>query len=589
MLLVNDSISQSLDNAESVLPGISEESMLATKQRVEAKVNAMNASEKAAWADGITRRLREASLQALDAYYTFEERKRTMLETVQEAAFGGAWRLCGYSSWEEYWTNELSEVRLFESIAERNDMIAHLKSHGFSQRQIAPVVGLSQVGVQKILKSASKKVDDIVTSQVTELSDNKHDSDSKSTNSGQVITKLSPSHSESSSVPVVQKSGLQGERETVRGINEVEQAASRSVDEMVRDWYWLKGLRFIDGLSARQIADDYSIPRKTVDYTLTNVGAKYTREISVLWLRIHLASRAGKTVALISNELGVAAIGVRFALERMHGAHTTDPSNTGAPWIRYIVDQASFEDWWNNGTNHVGVLKLVTGDPVTTSELAEIVGLSQPRVTQTLTDWAQWCGLPERRKMMLVEQEEGQSNWRVAAGASLDEPDRLVDFTVLQVAAANDITDQFYRKPHKWVEKGKIADSSPSSWFDLVDRHMTLNVQPPEVGPYYNSLLLLITKYYERTVSWINMIVNTPTGVGMDTMIPWADSWINTLRPQANMTRKIMLNRSVTMKQREEALTVVNRLIAEYQQVADQLKDQLAQDARNLPPGHRGL
>ena len=146
-VISNDTISQSLDNAESVLPGFSEESMLATKQRVEAKVNAMNASEKAAWADGITRRLREASLQALDAYYTFEERKRTMLETVQEAAFGGAWRLCGYASWEEYWTNELSEVRLFESIAECTDMIAHLKSQGFSQRQIAPVVGLCQSGV----------------------------------------------------------------------------------------------------------------------------------------------------------------------------------------------------------------------------------------------------------------------------------------------------------------------------------------------------------------------------------------------------------------------------------------------------------
>ena len=144
----------------------------AARTRYEAKVKAMAPRERLAWADEVTKRLRGCVLDVADAHYTFEERKRLLLETMQEAAFGKAWQISGYKSWDEYWQAEFTDAKLFDSVKERNELIAHLKANSFSQRQIAPIVGLTQQSVQKILR--------------------KQDSDQ----GGQLTTKLSVAHHE---------------------------------------------------------------------------------------------------------------------------------------------------------------------------------------------------------------------------------------------------------------------------------------------------------------------------------------------------------------------------------------------------------
>ena len=157
----------------------------AARTRYEAKVKAMAPRERLAWADEVTKRLRGCVLDVADAHYTFEERKRLLLETMQEAAFGKAWQISGYKSWDEYWQAEFTDAKLFDSVKERNELIAHLKANSFSQRQIAPIVGLTQQSVQKILR---KQDSDQGGQLTTKLSVAHHEGNGEAT--GQLTTEL---------------------------------------------------------------------------------------------------------------------------------------------------------------------------------------------------------------------------------------------------------------------------------------------------------------------------------------------------------------------------------------------------------------
>lgn len=551
----------------------------AARARYEAKVKAMTPRERLAWADEVTKRLRGCVLDVADAHYTFEERKRLLLETMQEAAFGKAWQISGYKSWDEYWLNEFTDAKLFDSVKERNELIAHLKANSFSQRQIAPIVGLSQVGVLKVLKQQEQ------------------DSDK----GGQLITELSVAHPEpdAASGPVdqmpVASLALTGSRGMVRGINDRPQSLPRSADEIVCDWLWIRGLKALEGKSSRQIAEERGIPRKTIDYTIA-MAVKDPKTRAKWWLKVMDLSREGLSVAGIAEKLGLQVLAVRFVLERMQGqAHRDDPDNwPGGPTAQDLVDQASLEEWWGSGDGHDSPLRLLDGRATSVSEIAALMGVKQPRVTQILEAWAMEIGLPDRRKRTMQEQPaveivetEPQKTLRESAGIS-DERPEVIDASMRAERHGDDMYEGYWRKPSRWTKRGEPVDSSPCQWMQRVDAEITL-FEPPKTGGYYSPLTYCMNDFLPRVFGWYNMIAFCYQGIGRDNIRPFFDNGLMGFRMLPRALDSLSRCLDIEPDQRRALFETVRDMQAELKRMETRLARACADDVRAMPAGHRGL
>ena len=568
----------------------------AARARYEAKVKAMAPRERLAWADEVTKRLRGCVLDVADAHYTFEERKRLLLETMQEAAFGKAWQISGYKSWDEYWQAEFTDAKLFDSVKERNELIAHLKANSFSQRQIAPIVGLTQQSVQKILR---KQDSDQGGQLTTKLSVAHHEGNGEAT--GQLTTELSVGHSESgvTSGPVDQKPvaslAMAGSRGVVRGINDRSQSLPRSADEIVCDWLWIRGLKALEGKSSRQIAEERGIPRKTIDYTIA-MAVKDPKTRAKWWLKVMDLSREGLSVAGIAENLGLQVLAVRFVLERMQGtAHRDDPDDwPGSPLAQDLVDQASLEEWWGSGDGHDSPLRLLDGRATSVSEIAALMGVKQPRVTQILEAWAMEIGLPDRRKRTAQEQPEveivetePQKTLRESAGIS-DERPEVIDASMRAERHGDDMYEGYWRKPSRWTKRGEPVDSSPCQWMQRVDAEITL-FEPPKTGGYYSPLTYCMNDFLPRVFGWYNMIAYCYQGIGQDNIRPFFDNGLMGFRMLPRALDSLSKSLDITPDHRRALYETVRDMQGELKRMETRLAGACADDVRAMPAGHRGL
>ncbi|MDY4677388.1 MAG: AraC family transcriptional regulator [Bifidobacterium tsurumiense] len=520
---VSDDTGQSLGSAVES-NGISQASgslMLdeSAREDIEARVEAMGPRERVAWADEITNRLRGCVVDVVDAHFTFEERKRILLETLQEAAFGGARRINGYETWDEYWAAEFTEAKLFSSVSERNELISHLKSNGFSQRQIATIVGLSHVGVLKVLKKS-------------EIGSERPQSTIKPTDSsqsGQLVTKLPVGHPESSQSSDSDADDDYLSRPVVHGINDRDQAVPRSAGEIARDYLWLSGLKWFDGLSSRAVAERTGLPRKTVAYTLDRGAVEY-KAVGRVWLEVMRLHGEGRSLAAISQETGIQLAGVRYAFEVLQG--DCDAENAPAPlWIRDIVNQKSLEDWWGDGTSHDHPLKLEDGRDTSVGELASLLKISQPRVTQSLESWAMEIGLPDRKRKADPDSVANaneyrvrpEADWRLLVGVKEDAVVASESWQADQLG--RDMWQQFHRKPQQIIDASafsilywELTKQGIEVILDSLDMEHMLKVngqfEEDNRGPLHSHSYLEISYVVQGSYSFVlnENIVTIPQG-----------------------------------------------------------------------------
>lgn len=564
----------------------------AARVRYEAKVHAMSPRERLAWADEVTKRLRGCVLDVADAHYTFEERKRLLVETMQEAAFGKAWQISGYGSWDEYWQAEFTDAKLFDSVKERNELIAHLKANSFSQRQIAPIVGLSQSGVKKILQAEGGQLS-------TEYSVAHPEGDSDTTGQPDTDHSAGRSGPVSASGPVDQKPvaslAAAGSRGVVRGINDRSQSLPRSADEIVCDWLWIRGLKALEGRSSRQIAEERGIPRKTIDYTIS-MASKDLKTRAKWWLKVMRLSRDGLSVAGIAERLGLQVLAVRFVLERMQGQarRGSEDDWPGSPTAQELLDQAAFEAWWGSGEGHDSPLRLIDGMTTSVSEVADLLGVKQPRVTQILEDWAMEIGLPDRRRRGGQEQAsdevvetEPEKPLNEAAGISEGRP-AVIDASMRAERHGDQMYENYWRRPSRFTKRGEPVDSTPSQWMKRVDAEITL-FDPPKTGGYYSPLTFCMNDFLPRVCGWYNQIAFCPQGIGQDNIRPFFDNGLMWLRMLPRALDALSKSPDITPDQRRALFEATRDLPGELRRMESRLASACAADVRSMPPGHRGL
>ena len=550
------------------------------REGIEARVKAMGPRERVAWADEVTKRLRGCVVDVVDAHFTFEERKRVLLETLQEAAFGGAWRINGYQTWDEYWSAEFTEAKLFDSVSERNELISHLKSNGFSQRQIAPIVGLSHVGVLKVLKQSEIETEGPQPSEKA----------TGSSQSGQLVTKLPVAHPESSQSSESEDDDDYLSRPVVHGINDRDQAVPRSADEIARDYLWLSGLKWFDGLSSRAVAERTGLPRKTVAYTLDRGAVEY-KAVGRVWLEVMRLHGEGRSLAAISQETGIQLAGVRYVVEVLQG--DCDAENAPAPlWIRDIVSQKSLEDWWGDGTSHDHPLKLEDGRDTSVGELASLLKISQPRVTQSLESWAMEIGLPDRKRKVdpdsVANADEyrvrPEADWRVLVGVKEDAVVASESWQADQLG--RDMWQQFHRKPSRFKKRGEAADSSPSQWIGRVEYELEL-LEPPVDELYLNPLAGCLKDALPQMAGWFNRLGIAADCLGYDNIRPVYDAGLLWLKMLPSALRRMSATPNVGSKGRRELFETARDLKTVFERMERELKEVCAEDVRSLPPGRR--
>lgn len=424
----------SQDNA--ALAVIDEQSVEATVKLVEG----MNEKERKAWAETITLRLRDCILNVADAYYTFEERKRVLLQTVKEAYEGGAWRIKGYDSWEEYWHDQFTDAKMYNNANERNEIILHLKANGFSQKMIAPIVGMTRQGVGWFLNHAKQEETVQHASYLhAEQSDGQTVGTSPISNTAPTepvtLNVPDPSPATSSAVPVQPKIS-----EPVKGLDEKEYRQRKTHDELVADWYFLKSL-ISDRpgrkpLSYRQIEAQYGEYKiGTINRTLA-AGQPTPTEQASIWLKAKriLTDGTGNGLGLVCRELGMRMEAVVWMLE---------PSQV--PPLMNLIEQDSIYDW----VTRSGQLKLIDGRATTQKEISELTGKSQPTISQTLTKWCDAQGLFDTDDVVDTQSSD-EPEYGLASDASLAES---------AAKAGQDLEDRYRRGDGvgAWMRQAEAA------------------------------------------------------------------------------------------------------------------------------------
>lgn len=88
-------------------------------------------------AQGVTERIRRATVTALDALADIDD-------AIRQAYEGRAWIALGYDTWEAYCSTEFAHTRMWSTVEERHARTSALREGGLSVRAIAAVLGVAK-------------------------------------------------------------------------------------------------------------------------------------------------------------------------------------------------------------------------------------------------------------------------------------------------------------------------------------------------------------------------------------------------------------------------------------------------------------
>lgn len=501
-------------NAQNEL-NVSQDSTIEVKPETTARIRAMSDAERRAWAETVTMRIRDGIIHTADAFYEFEERKRHLLDAVQEALSGEAWRIKGYASWAEYWNSEFSDERIYANRDERDEIIRHLKRNGYSQKLIAPIVGMTQGAISKVLNkvSAAATVQHIPVEYAGHLSDRDIQDGGKTVpvtpaKAGAPENALDDEVIDADFVDPDEEAGgepLFGdgefrEPEKYTGTDGKEYSAPRSHEGRVRDWLWFKGLMEpVDGadpVSTRTIESMYGVPRSTVS-SIMNTGRPSDDEYARLWIRAKRIQASGNGLARVAKDLGIRLEGVKWMM---------DPAN--APDLLTLLDRNSILQW---GSTYGQRLRLIDGTETTQMELAAMIGKSQPAISQRLKDVLDQqdiAGAKARQDAEAGYRDYGHPELGSAAEAS----DR----------AAAGLELDYHRRG--LIENGTTADPGPAQWVAAREREADgLDVRNPASAPWFAAFARCSTDLLDHLVHPLNIMLNDPSVLGVDELARVSD------------------------------------------------------------------
>lgn len=422
---------------------------------IAARVESMSEAEQLAWAQTVTLRVTDEIVQAGVAKIRFADRCRVLSETLREAMDGGAWRIKGYDSFREYCEEQFTVEKIFQSRGEQDELIRILHADGFSQSSIAGFIGMTQSTVSYHINKQDKTSSTVASIEPTGMT------------GGQGIEVRYPDH------PGVDVSGVVADSGThvvdsVPSVESLESTPSKDAGDggvkslaldgktyamprtregLIADWLWFMALKEMEGLSRRQIEAQYGIPGSTVSTTLTK-GRPTTSELVNLWLNAKHLRDNGIGMAGVANQTGLRLNALHYLL-----------TDTQTPKLRDLINVESLFDWETGD----GYLKLVDGTTVTQTQVAQLIGRSQPTVSAALNTWLEELGIQH-------DIQERDHN----AG----EPDltSLTDTTLHDInnQHAEQLERDYWRQAR--IIDAKIIDPSPSIWAERIDTEaMELN------------------------------------------------------------------------------------------------------------------
>jgi len=428
----------------------------------EERVAEMNYQEAKTWAKNVTTRLQGLVVDTADAYYTLEERKASLLRTLVEAQAGGAWKLLGWRSWDEYWANEFSEAKLFTSIEERNDIIVHLKKNGFSQRAIAPMVGVNVSTVSRTIAKDAKNIRLLHDATVGLDGDS-----SESVDSGE----------DSTSDQFDQK---------IKAMDGREIREPRTEEELAKDFAQYSGLTVLDGLTQKQVSEQLGVPTSTVSDVLSH-AADYPQ--FDLWFvqASRMVHGEGISMGAVAERLRMAPKAVEWLLSK--------EGHNDKTLLEHIIQFTSFKTWVDD---HQQSLILIDDKPATQNEIATMLGVSQAMVSQQLDSW---------RKATLVPKTATHDKKDVIPVSLTDNHDNSL-YIGMDVPAAQEsakgLDDEYFN--------GAMVNDQPRSaanWFEL-EAGTVLDVDPAEefsAGLVYNQAMKAARHYFPHMATIFNLLL----------------------------------------------------------------------------------
>lgn len=500
-------------NAQNEL-NVSQDSTIEVKPETAARIRAMGDAERRAWAETVTMRIRDGIIRTADSFYTLEERKRVLLDAVQEALSGEAWRIKGYASWEEYWKAEFSDERIYETKDERDEIIRHLKQNGYTQKLIAPIVGMTQQNVSYILRQQEKKVVQHTKDLYAGHLSDRDIPDGDKAVPGTPVDGGAPGNAPDDEVidaeVVDPDEGTDAETlfggrefrepEKYTGTDGKEYSAPRSREGRVRDWLWFKGLMEpVDGadpVSTRTIESMYGVPRSTVS-SIMNTGRPTDDEYARLWIRAKRIQASGNGLARVAKDLGIRLEGVKWMM---------DPAN--APDLLTLLDRNSILQW---GSTYGQRLRLIDGTETTQMELAAMIGKSQPAISQRLKD-------------VLDQQDIAGAKARQDAEAGYRDYDHpeLGSAAEASDRAAAGLELDYHRRG--LIENGTTADPGPAQWVAAREREADgLDVRNPASAPWFAAFARCSTDLLDHLVHPLNIMLNDPSVLGVDELARVSD------------------------------------------------------------------
>lgn len=511
-------------NAQNEL-NVSQDSTIEIKPETAARIRAMSDAERRAWAETVTMRIRDGIIQTADAFYTLEERKRLLLDAVQEALSGEAWRIKGHASWAEYWKAEFSDAKIYATKDERDEIIRHLKQNGYTQSLIAPIVGLSQRGVSKVLQREEAKGVQLRTEfYAGHLSDRDIPDGGKAV-PGTPVDGGAPRDAPDDEVidaDVVDDEVVDAdfadpdegtdaetlfggrefrEPEKYTGTDGKQYSAPRSREGRIRDWLWFKGLMEpvdpgVEPVSTRTIESMYGVPRSTVS-SIMNTGRPSDDEYARLWIRAKRIQASGNGLARVAKDLGIRLEGVKWMM---------DPAN--APDLLTLLDRSSILQW---GSAYGQRLRLIDGTEITQMELAAMIGKSQPAISQRLKD-------------VLDQQDIAGAKARQDAEAGYRDYDHpeLGSAAEASDRAAAGLELDYHRRG--LIENGTTADPGPAQWVAAREREADgLDVRNPASAPWFAAFARCSTDLLDHLVHPLNIMLNDPSVLGVDELARVSD------------------------------------------------------------------
>lgn len=455
-------------------------------QATAARVAQMSPEQRFAWANAITSSIRDHVLIMAGKWFDFDEARIKALEVCQEAYAGRAWKELGYESWGEYWDDQFSDVRLFNTKNERNNLIQSLKENGFSNRMIAPMVNMTYQSVARLVPSSS--ANDTSENTVSESVQVSHNAtpahpaaDSTSESSADSSSNIESTTNDAAPSLPTSTPAPQQPVEKIKSLDGKEYSIPRSHDALIADWMWLKSLKDMQGKSLRDIETETGIPFGTVGRILRE-GEPSGRELAALALKARrMREEDALSRGMVAQRMGLRLDAVEWLLDK-----DRDPS------VRDVVDRSCLLD-----QAYGGKCRLIDGSEMRQVDIARLCGVSQSMVSQALDSLKRDYGLAAADRKR--REDEGQPIYEIPVNATLAD---------VSDHKAGQLEDMYQ---HKGVlVNGYYPDAGTGQWAALVDEEiMQFDPSRPEtVTPYYTAFAACMTDLVDHLNGPFNMVLS---------------------------------------------------------------------------------